>query len=110
MKKHHSTIAKVWVVLLLFTHVQLIHMQQSFSSQNMTKLLLLLFVNLLFSFIFFLQSLQQDVETQKTMVRHLEKRVQQVELDAQEKVCRECSGRIFCFVLFVYFGFDFATR
>lgn len=29
------------------------------------------------------------METQKTMVRHLEKRVQQVELDAQEKVCRE---------------------
>ncbi|KAL9956211.1 hypothetical protein ACROYT_G037657 [Oculina patagonica] len=34
------------------------------------------------------KSLQQDVETQKTMVRHLEKRVQQVELDAQEKVSR----------------------
>ena len=32
------------------------------------------------------QSLQQDVETQKTMVRHLEKRIQQVELDSQEKV------------------------
>lgn len=29
------------------------------------------------------------METQKTMVRHLEKRVQQVELDAQEKVRRE---------------------
>lgn len=34
------------------------------------------------------KSLQQDVETQKTMVRHLEKRIQQVELDAQEKLSR----------------------
>ena len=33
------------------------------------------------------QSLQQDVETQKTMVRHSEKRVQQMELDSQERVC-----------------------
>lgn len=34
------------------------------------------------------KSLQQDVETQKTMVRHLEKRVQQTELDSQERVSR----------------------
>lgn len=34
------------------------------------------------------KSLQQDVETQKTMVRHLEKRIQQVELDSQEKLSR----------------------
>ena len=36
--------------------------------------------------LFFRQSLQQDVETQKTMVKHLEKRVQQTELDSQERV------------------------
>jgi len=48
-----------------------------------------MFTKLLFIWPFFLQSLQQDVETQKTMVRHLEKRVQQVELDAQEKVCKK---------------------
>lgn len=89
MKKHHSTITKVWIILLLLliSQVQLIHMLQSFNSQNVNKFLLL--VDLLFSCILFLQSLQQDVETQKTMVRHLEKRVQQVELDAQEKVCYE---------------------
>lgn len=34
------------------------------------------------------KSLQQDVETQKTMVKHLEKRVQQTELDSQERVSR----------------------
>ena len=48
-----------------------------------------MFTKLLFIWPFFFQSLQQDVETQKTMVRHLEKRVQQVELDAQEKVCKK---------------------
>lgn len=34
------------------------------------------------------KSLQQDVETQKTMVKHLEKRVQQTELDSQERISR----------------------
>lgn len=34
------------------------------------------------------KTLQQDVETQKTMVRHLEKRVQQTELDSQERMSR----------------------
>lgn len=34
------------------------------------------------------KSLQQDVETQKAVVKHLEKRVQQTELDSQEKVSR----------------------
>ena len=59
------------------------------------------------------------METQKTMVRHLEKRVQQVELDAQEKVCKEVfiyviairsfvlfpRVRTFSFVCFVYLFF-----
>lgn len=40
----------------------------------------------LFPSLFLLQSLQQDVETQKAVVKHLEKRVQQTELDSQEKV------------------------
>ena len=74
-----------------------------------------MFTKLLFIWPFFFQSLQQDVETQKTMVRHLEKRVQQVELDAQEKVCKK-SDHIICnavtvvssrkdFVNFVFFYF-----
>ncbi|EDO31913.1 predicted protein, partial [Nematostella vectensis] len=33
-------------------------------------------------------SLEQDVESQKSMVRHLEKRCKQIELDAQERVSR----------------------
>ena len=74
-----------------------------------------MFTKLLFIWPFFFQSLQQDVETQKTMVRHLEKRVQQVELDAQEKVCKK-RDHIICnaatvvssrkdFVNFVFFYF-----
>ena len=60
---------------------------QLFTSQSTIDVNLVVCGTAFFLAFFSLQSLQQDVETQKTMVRHLEKRVQQVELDAQEKVC-----------------------
>lgn len=92
VKKHHSTFAKVWISLVLFLRVKMILPPNCLPAKTLS--MLFLFAELLFSF----QSLQQDVETQKTMVRHLEKRVQQVELDAQEKVCKDMFNRIFCSV------------
>ena len=85
-----------------------------FTSQNAINAILVVCSAAAFFWLFSLQSLQQDVETQKTMVRHQEKPVQQVDLMHKKKYVRKCSieyfvlypqARLIVLFLFVHFLF-----